>query len=191
VSDQKAVVFIGDSTFFHAGMAGLANLKYNDPKILVVVMDNSITAMTGHQPHPGTGLGPSGEPREPIRIEDVVRSFGIKNVMIASAYSQKELQAAVRELDSKPGVSVLISRGMCRLLMKRMIRRQGGSFPVFQIMERERRDLSMLDNFACPAILKEGGRYRISPDMCWGCSVCSQICPPGAIKPVAARKVKG
>lgn len=188
VSDQKVVVFIGDSTFFHAGMPSLANIKYNDPKVLVIVMDNNITAMTGHQPHPGTGFSALGEPKESIKIEDVVRGFGIKNVKVVNAFSQKELQGAVRELDSKPGVSVMISRGMCRLLMKKMLKRQGRKFPTFCIVG-ERRDLSMLDRFACPAIMKKGNRYHINPEMCWGCSVCSQITPPGAIKP-AAGKVK-
>ncbi len=188
VSRQKAVVFIGDSTFFHAGMAGLANMKYNDPNVLVVVMDNNITAMTGHQPHPGTAFGPAGEPKQPIKIEDVVRSFGIKNIKIANAFSQKELQAAVRELDKKPGISVLISRGMCRLLLKKILKRKGQRFPVFEINPAERRRLDVLDKFACPAILKRKGKYHINPDMCWGCSVCSQIAPPGAIKPKGAWK---
>jgi indolepyruvate ferredoxin oxidoreductase alpha subunit len=188
VSDQKVVVFIGDSTFFHAGMPGLANMKYNDPKVLVVVMDNNITAMTGHQPHPGTGFSALGESRESIKIEDVAKSFGIKNVKVVNAFSQKKLQGAVRELDSKPGVSVLVSRGMCRLLMKKMLRRKGRKFPTFCIVDGKR-DLSMLDKFACPAIIRKKGKYHINPEMCWGCSVCSQICPPGAIKPVA-KKVK-
>lgn len=189
VSDQKVVVFIGDSTFFHAGMPGLANIKYNDPKVLVVVMDNNITAMTGHQPHPGTGFSAIGEPKEIIKIEDVVKSFGIKNVKVVNAYNQKELQAAVKELDSKPGVSVLVSRGMCRLLMKKMLKRQGKTFPVFQIQPGKNLDV-YLDKFACPAFIKKNGRYEINPDMCWGCTVCSQITPPGAIKPTVA-KTKG
>ncbi len=190
VSDQKVVVFIGDSTFFHAGMPGLANMKYNDPKVLVVVMDNNITAMTGHQPHPGTGFSAVGEPKEPIKIEDIAKSFGIKNVRVVNAFNQKELQATVKELDSKPGVSVLVSRGMCRLLMKKMLKKQGRKFPLFQIEPGEKRNLGLLDKFACPAIMKRGNRYYINPDMCWGCSVCSQICPPGAIKPAAKGEEK-
>ncbi|UCD07855.1 MAG: indolepyruvate ferredoxin oxidoreductase subunit alpha [Candidatus Aenigmatarchaeota archaeon] len=187
VSDQKAVAFIGDSTFFHAGMAGLANMKYNDPKVLVVVMDNGITAMTGHQPHPGTGFSAVGDQKKPIKIEDVVKSFGINNVRVVNAFNQKALQAAVKELDSKPGVSVLISRGMCRLMMKRIMRRKGQKFPVFEIDPDEKRSLGMMDKFAGPAIMKKGGKYYIRSDMCWGCSVCSQICPPGAIKPKAQK----
>ncbi len=181
VSNQKAVVFIGDSTFFHAGMPGLANMRYNDPKVLVVVMDNGITAMTGHQPHPGTGYTGMGERANPIMIEDVVKSFGIKNVRVVNSFSQRELQKAVKELDSKPGISVLISRGMCRLLMKKMLKRKGRRFPVFRIVQG--RGLEVLDKFACPAIRKKGGKYYINPEACWGCSVCSQIVPPGAIKP--------
>lgn len=188
VSEQKVVAFMGDSTFFHAGMAGLVNLKYNDPKVLVVIMDNSITAMTGHQPHPGTGYNAIGEKKEAIKIEDVVRSFGITNIRIVNAFNQKEIQAAVKELDAKPGVSVLISRGMCRLLLNRILKRKGQKFPVFEIMQSERRDLSRLDRFACPAIIKDGSKYRIDPEVCWGCSVCSQIAPAGAIKPKVPTK---
>ncbi len=190
VSDQKAVVFIGDSTFFHAGMPGLANMKYNDPKVLVVVMDNGTTAMTGHQPHPGTGLTGMGDSSKPIRIEDVVRGLGIENVRVVNAFSQKGLQEAVKELDKKPGISVLISRGMCRLLYKKILKRRGQALPVFQVGPNEKRDLSVLDNLACPGIVRSGGRYSINPEMCWGCSVCSQVAPAGAIRP-AARKAGG
>ena len=188
VSDQKVVVFIGDSTFFHAGMAGLVNLVYNDPKVLVVVMDNGITAMTGHEPHPGTGLDPAGEQRPAIKIEDVVRSFGIKNVKVVSAYNQKELQAAVKELDAQPGVSVLISRGMCRLLFKKRMKRLGKQLPVFFIDPDVTADLSELDKIACPAIYKKKGRYHINPDLCRGCSLCSQIVPAGTIKSGVRKK---
>jgi indolepyruvate ferredoxin oxidoreductase alpha subunit len=189
VSDQKVVAFLGDSTFFHAGMPALANLKYNDPKVLVVIMDNGITAMTGHQPNPGTGSGSDGGQKEQIKIEDVVKSFGIKNVKIVNAFSQQELQDAVKELDALPGVSVLISRGMCRLLLKKMLKKKGQSLPVFQIQDTKA-SLKVLDKFGCPAILKDGSRYYINADMCWGCSVCSQISPQGAIKPIAKEKEK-
>lgn len=187
VSNQKVVAFIGDSTFFHAGMAGLANMRYNDPKVLVVIMDNGTTAMTGHQPHPGTGLTGMGNKVNPIRIEDVVKSFGISNIRVVSAFSQAELRKAVRELDSLPGISVLVSRGMCRLLFRKMLRTRGQSLPVFQIAPGGKRGLGVLDGFACPAIGRRGNKYYISPEMCWGCSVCSQIAPPGSIRPAPSR----
>ncbi len=189
VSDQKAVIFVGDSTFFHAGMPGLVNLRYNDPKPLVVVMDNGITAMTGHQPHPGTGITGMGEKSIPIKIEDVVRSFGIKNVRTVNAFNQKELQKAVKEFAGSNELSVVISSGMCRLLAKKIWRREGREFPKFEIdPEKCNQCLECVKKFACPAIVKEGKKIFIKEDVCWGCGVCMQICPKGAIRPKRKEK---
>jgi len=189
VSNQKAVIFIGDSTFFHAGMPGLVNLKYNDPKPIVVVMDNGITAMTGHQPHPGSGFTGMGEKCIPIKIEDVVRSFGIKNVKTVNAFNQRELQKTIREFSKSNELSVIISSGMCRLLAKSILRRKGKFFAKFQIDPNKcKKCLSCIEKFACPAIIKKGDRVYIKEDMCWGCGVCSQICPQGAIIPVRRKK---
>lgn len=184
VSDQKVALFIGDSTFFHASMPGIVNLKYNDPKPIVIVLDNAITAMTGHQPNAGSGMTAMGEARAPIRIEDVVKSFGI-DVKIVNAYNQKELQDAIRELDKKGELGVIISRGMCRLLMKRNLRREGKEFIPFAIDPAKCIKCRICsDEYACPAIFREGDKFWIDPEVCWGCSVCAQICPVKAISAV-------
>jgi indolepyruvate ferredoxin oxidoreductase alpha subunit len=189
VSDQRVVAFIGDSTFFHAGMPGLVNLKYNDPKPLIVVMDNGITAMTGHQPHPGSGFTGMGEKCIPIKIEDVVRSFGIKNVRTVNAFNQGELQKAVAEFSKSNELGVVISSGMCRLLARKVMRRKGEDFARFEIVpEKCKKCLTCIKDFSCPAIIKEGDRVYIKEDMCWGCGVCSQICPYGAIVPKRRKK---
>jgi len=183
VGDQKVVAFIGDSTFFHAAMPGIVNLKYNNSNPLIVIMDNGTTAMTGHQPNPGV---PDGH--VPVKIEDVVKAFGIENIKIANAYSQKDLQAAVKELDRKGELGVLIARGICRLLMKRQLRAKGQGFTVFEIDPKKcTRCGECTDRFSCPAIYWEGKEVRINPDVCWGCSVCAQICPPKAISPKVKR----
>ncbi len=186
VSNQRTVIFIGDSTFFHAGMPGLANLVYNDPKPLIVVMDNRITAMTGHQPHPGTGITAMGEKCKPIDIEAVVRSFGIKNVRTVNTYNQKELQATIKEFAGKDEIGVIISRGMCRLLYRKLMKSQGRKLPKFRINPAMSvRCAQHAKEIACPAIQREGSRVSIKEDMCWGCGLCAQIFPKGAVQPVA------
>ena len=122
VSNQKVVAFIGDSTFFHAGMPGLANIIYNQSDPLIVVMDNSITAMTGHQPHPGTGFNALWEKACKIDIENVVRALGVKHVRVVNPMDTKRMEATVREFKNMKGPRVIISRCMCALLKKRMLR---------------------------------------------------------------------
>jgi len=187
VSDQDVVAFVGDSTFFHAAMPALVNYKFNDGKApLVIVLDNAITAMTGHQPHPGSGFTGTGERVEPVKIEDVVKAFGAE-VRVSSSFSQKQLIQALQELKAIKGPKVLISRGECRLLTRRKFRAKGIAMPIFQISQEECTKCGICTNdFACPAIIKtmEHGEepiYSINPDICTGCAVCMQICPEGAI----------
>ena len=175
VSNQEVIAFIGDSTFFHAGMPALLNYKFNnDRSPLVVVMDNGITAMTGHQPNPGSN--------SEIKIEKIASALGAE-VRVASAFSQKSLTAALEELKEIKGPRVLVSRGECRLLTKRKMRKKGQSFSTFEITDSDEfKKSKLMDDFACPAFQKVDGRYRIDPEMCWGCTVCSQICPKGIRK---------
>ena len=170
VSDQEVVAFIGDSTFFHAGMPALLNYKFNGGRApLVVVMDNQITAMTGHQPNPGSVA----------KIEEIAKALGAE-VRVANAFSQKSLIAALEELKELKGLRVLLSRGECRLLTKRKLRKKGQSFQTFKVVDSQEFEKSkLMDDFACPAFQKVDDEYRIDPDMCWGCTVCSQICPRG------------
>jgi indolepyruvate ferredoxin oxidoreductase alpha subunit len=189
VSDQKAVVFIGDSTFFHAGMAGLVNMKTHGTNPIVVILDNGVTAMTGHQPHPGSSFSATGEERIPMKIEDIVRSFGIKDVRIVNAFNQRELQTAIRELSRKDELGVIISRGLCMLVRKRVIRRKGGQFVTFEVTAgKSKRVSKLVEEFACPAIIKRGDEVYIKEDMCWGCGVCSQLVDPCKIVARKRRK---
>ncbi|MFQ6080333.1 MAG: indolepyruvate ferredoxin oxidoreductase subunit alpha [Candidatus Bathyarchaeia archaeon] len=188
VSDQDVVVFIGDSTFFHAGLPGLVNYKFNDRKApLVIVLDNAITAMTGHQPHPGTGFTGMGEKVESIKIEKIAKALGAE-VRVASAFNQKKLIEALHELRKIEGPKVLVSRGECRLLTMRKLRRKGISASKFQINEEkwDENYNQIAREFSCPAIVKveKDGKtiYRIDPDLCWGCAVCKQIFPRGVVE---------
>jgi indolepyruvate ferredoxin oxidoreductase alpha subunit len=189
VSDQDVVAFVGDSTFFHAAMPAILNYRYNKAgkTPLIVVLDNAITAMTGHQPHPGSGFTGMGEKVEPVKIEDVVKALGVQ-VKVSNAFSQKQLIQALQELKRVKGPKVLVSRGGCRLLTRRQFRAKGLTLPVFEIDQEKCTKCGICtDDFACPAIVKSmvepGGEpvYSINPDICLGCAVCVQICPEGAI----------
>jgi len=187
VSDQDVVVFIGDSTFFHAGMSGLLNYKFNNERApLIIVLDNGITAMTGHQPHPGSNFTGAGEKVEPVRIEEIAKALGAE-VRVASAFNQKELLEALKELKKIKGPKVLVSKGECRLLTIRKLRRKCIAIPKFQINEEKCKNFEQtLKEFSCPAIIKIKKRgktiYKIDPDLCWGCGVCKQILPKGAVE---------
>jgi len=175
VSDQEVIAFIGDSTFFHAGMPALLNHRFNNDKSpLVVVMDNGITAMTGHQPNPGSN--------SEIKIEEIAKALGAE-VRVANAFSHKGLIAALEELKGLKGPRVLVSRGECRLLTKRKLRKKGLSFSTFKVVDSSEFGRSgLMSEFACPAFQKSDNDFKIKPDLCWGCTVCSQICPRGIRK---------
>lgn len=180
VSNQEVVVFIGDSTFFHAGMPGILNYTFNNGKSpLVVVLDNRVTAMTGHQPHPGTGETGMGEKCKPVKIEEVVKAFGAE-VRVANAFNQKGLQGSLGELRKIKGPRVLVAKGECRLLTKRKMWKKGVPLPRFTVVDQEEfKKSDLIEEFSCPAMEKTKQGYRINPDLCWGCAVCSQICPEG------------
>ncbi|MEM3411995.1 MAG: indolepyruvate ferredoxin oxidoreductase subunit alpha [archaeon] len=185
VSSKRPVAMVGDSTFFHAALPAIANIVFNKSNPLIIVLDNSVTAMTGHQPHPGTGVNALGEPTEKIKIEDVAKALGIKNVEIANVWNQKELQEKIKKLwDKKDEPCLLIARGECRLIMRRKILARGKDFPKFQISEDKCTKCGIcIDKFACPAIQRseDKKKYWIDESLCWGCSICSQICPSKAI----------
>jgi indolepyruvate ferredoxin oxidoreductase alpha subunit len=192
VSDQDVVAFVGDSTFFHAGMPPLLNYKFNDfgKTPLVVILDNTVTAMTGHQPHPGSGFTGMGDKVEAVKIEEVAKALGAE-VRISNAFNQKQLVEALRELKGIKGPKVLISRGECRLLTRRKFRAKGLTLPKFQIDQDKCTKCGICtNNFACPAIVKTMVKperepvYSIDPETCLGCAVCVQVCPEGAIHAV-------
>ncbi len=187
VSGQEVVVFVGDSTFFHAAMPAIANLRFHDGKSpLVVVLDNHVTAMTGHQPHPGSGFTATSDPTKAIDIAEVAKALGAE-VRVANSFNQKQLEQALRELREVKGPRVLVSRGECRLFWRRNMIRKGLSWPVFEVDQNKCQKCGVCtDEFSCPAITKDTSGalpvFRIDPNLCWGCSVCAQVCPYGAIR---------
>ena len=116
---QKVISLIGDATFFHAGIQGLINMVYNKSNSLVVILDNRITAMTGHQPNPGMGKNGMGETVEELKIEDIVRACGVKHIKVLDPINVKELEETVKDFLTKDEVSVIISKRICALLERR------------------------------------------------------------------------
>lgn len=180
---QKTISFIGDSTFFHAGIPGLINAVYNKSNSLIMILDNRITAMTGHQPNPGMGKTGMGEKTTAIKIEDIARACGVKNVKVVSAYNIKEMKKTVKEFLDKDEFSVIVAKGPCILLRWREMRRKGEKIIPYQIdQDKCKKCGTCVMNFACPAIKYEQGKYQIDKDLCSGCGSCAQVCPFGAIK---------
>ncbi|MEI6100985.1 MAG: thiamine pyrophosphate-dependent enzyme, partial [Eubacteriales bacterium] len=167
------IAFIGDSTFFHSGITGLINAIYNKIDVTIVVLNNATTAMTGHQPHPGTGKTMMREVAQSVDIEKLVRACGTDFVQRLSPFNQERAVDAVRKAVSVKGVSVLIFDSTCAALQK------AKSFA--SINDKCTQCKRCLREIGCPAISGIGGRIAIDQSLCMGCGLCSQICPQSAI----------
>lgn len=184
---QVAIAIIGDSTFYHAGLPALANAVYNGNPLLVLVMDNRVTAMTGEQPNPSTGITAMGEEARQIPIEEVARGLGVEKVVVFDPYNLKEAFNALRDAlkyvveNRKPAVAV--ARRACSLYIDRIARRRGVETPLYAVVEDKCTACGICYNaFTCPAIMvKSDGKAWIDPDLCTGCGVCAQVCPFNAI----------
>jgi indolepyruvate ferredoxin oxidoreductase alpha subunit len=185
-TDQKVVAFIGDSTFFHAGLPGLVNAVHQGHDFLLVILDNGTTAMTGHQPHPGVTLTPVGYPCEHVPLKGVVKSLGVQNLWVVNPFKYQEALAATKEALNASGVRVLIAEAPCPLHVHRLKGRK--SRARFRVTDKCQDCRHCLDYFGCPAMQlnqgPEGGRMLIDPDICSGCAFCVQWCE--AIRPLKA-----
>lgn len=176
VLDKNVVGVIGDSTFVHSGVTGLINLVYNKTKGLVIILDNSTTAMTGNQPHPATGITVKGEKTHKLVIEDLCRGCGADNVDVINPFKTKELEDMVKARLAEDKLSVIIARFPCRL-----IERNRGAAPLYD-KDKCRKCYRCL-TLNCPAIEKmEDGLIRINTDFCSGCNLCVDACNLKAIK---------
>lgn len=183
-TDQKVIAFIGDSTFFHGGMPGMLNTVYNNSNPLIIVLDNRITGMTGHQPNAGMGENAIGEAKE-IAIENVAKALGVEDVRIVDPYNVNLMISTIKELLEKEKVSVLIARRECRLLTMKKNKREGIEVVKFEIDQNLCKKCgTCLHQLSCPAIIEENGNVKIDKNFCTGCSVCSQVCPNKAIHAV-------
>ncbi|MBV5267105.1 MAG: indolepyruvate ferredoxin oxidoreductase subunit alpha [Burkholderiaceae bacterium] len=184
VTDKKVVSFIGDSTFFHSGIPGLVNAVFNNHNFTLVILDNGITAMTGHQPNPGVDMGLMNlQGYGQISIEAVVRALGVPHIAIIQPYKVKKSIETLREAFNFKGVSVVIAQEMCTLYAKGFKKTKSRAYYVSDKCLNHRDCISQL---ACPAFFLDAEKVKIDPVMCSGCAVCAQVCPENAILPVKA-----
>ena len=178
-SGQKKKVFgvLGDSTFFHSGMTGAAEILYNKGSVIPVVLDNHITGMTGHQDNPGSGYTLQGEIAASIKIEDVLRAYGYENIIIVDPQDLTAMQKAVDDALASQVPAAIITRRPC-LLIKRLKHDIGKCVVDTAKCIGCRKCLQV----GCPAVMVKDRKSCIDPTQCVGCTVCAQVCPVGAIR---------
>ena len=174
-NEKKSVAVIGDSTFMHSGMTGLASIAYNQSNSTVIVLDNSITGMTGHQQNPTTGKNLYGEPAGRVDLEALARAMGIKRVRVVDPYIISDCEKAVKEELEAKEPSLIISRRPCALL------KEVKHKPPLKVDENKCKSCKACMKIGCPAIAMKNGKAKIDVTLCVGCGVCSQMCKFGAI----------
>jgi len=190
-SKEKVIAIIGDSTFYHAGLPGVANAVHNEDDITLFVLDNAVTAMTGQQTHPAHQKKAGGVPGHKLDIETTLKGLGVEKIFHIRSYSVKENIKIIKEALDYQGVSVVISHGECALYHFRNYRHAGGKIVPFYIDKDVCRNAyTCVRDFMCPAISidEETGHSTIAPDICVGCGVCAQLCGWKAIKSTATLK---
>ena len=166
--------FIGDSTFFASGMTGVVNAVYNEHDLTMIVLDNSTTAMTGHQPHPGTGVTMMGEVSRKVSIPAVLTAIGVQSVVTVDPLDLDAAVRAVREAVKVKGVSAVIFKSPCIAVTK--------PAPAYHVdSEKCVGCQRCIRELGCPAVCLDGKKAAIEPSLCYGCSLCAQVCPAGAI----------
>ena len=176
-TDKKVFGVLGDSTFFHSGMTGAAEIIYNKGNVIPVVLDNHITGMTGHQDNPGSGYTLQGEIAESLKIEEILRAYGYQHVIIVDPQDLKAMEAAVQEALASEVPAAIIARRPC-LLIKRIKHENGLCKVNTEKCIGCRKCLSV----GCPAVSVKDRKASIDPLQCVGCTVCAQVCPMGAIE---------
>ena len=178
-SEGKSVAVIGDSTFMHSGVTGLINIAYNASNSTVIIVDNSITGMTGHQQNPTTGLNIKGDPAAKIDLEALCHSVGINRVRVVDPYNLKECDTVLKEELAAEEPSVIISRRPCALL--KTVKHKA---PLKVNVEKCRGCRACM-RIGCPAISFKDGKAKVDQTLCVGCDVCTQLCAFGAFESTA------
>lgn len=175
-SEGKTVAVIGDSTFMHSGMTGLANIAYNQSNSTVIILDNSITGMTGHQQNPTTGYNIKGDPAGKIDLESLCRSMGIERVVVVDPYDLEECERVLKEELAAKAPSVIISRRPCALL--KYVKHN----PPLRVEINNCAGCKACMRLGCPAISIRNKKAVIDATLCVGCGVCQQLCKFGALQ---------
>ena len=180
-SEGKTVAVIGDSTFMHSGMTGLANVAYNQSNSTIIIVDNSITGMTGHQQNPTTGYNIKGDPAGKIDLEALCKAMGFERVRVVDPYNLEECDRVLKEELAADAPSVIISRRPCALL--KYVKHN----PPLKVNKELCIGCKSCMRIGCPAISIKEGKATIDATLCVGCNVCSQMCPVGAFEGMIER----
>lgn len=175
-AEKSTVAVIGDSTFMHSGMTGLVNIAYNSTNSTVIILDNSITGMTGHQQNPTTGKNLKGDPAAAVNLEELCKAIGIKRVRVVDPYNLAETEAAIKEELAVPEASVIISRRPCALL--KYVKHK----PALKVVSDKCKGCKMCLKLGCPAISVRDGKAVIDHTQCVGCGICTEVCKFSAIE---------
>ena len=182
IIDKPIVGLIGDSTFFHSGLSGLANAVYNQVNFTLLVLDNGATGMTGFQPNPSTGVRGGNKPGKRLVIEDVAQGMGVEDVKVVDSYDINGMKDAVKDSIAFEGVSVIVSRRKCAILALKEDKEKGIPTTAFRVDPEQCNGCWLcITQFGCPPIEKDGEVARILAENCIGCGVCAEICPTRAI----------
>ncbi len=174
-AEKKTVAVIGDSTFMHSGITGLVNIAYNATNSTVIILDNSITGMTGHQQNPTTGFNLKGDPASKVCLEDLCKAVGIKRVRVTDPYKLAETEQVIREELEAEEPSVIISRRPCALL--KYVKHK----PALKVDTDKCKSCKMCLKLGCPAISMQNGKAHIDHTQCVGCGICEELCKFNAI----------
>jgi indolepyruvate ferredoxin oxidoreductase alpha subunit len=177
---KKVFGFIGDSTFYHSGITPLIDAVWNKSSMVICILDNATTAMTGMQPHPGTGKTVGGQEAPRIDIERLVLAVGVKekNVRVVDAYKLKEVEDAVKAAHKSVELFVIIVKQPCPLLKDARLKRDSG---YCMVEEDKCKHCNACMRIGCPAMILKDGRVSINHELCNGCNLCAQVCKVGAI----------
>ena len=180
---EPVFAFLGDSTFFHAGMPPLLNAVWNKSKIIVVVSDNSTTAMTGNQPSPSTGVTLTGDPAPIIKVEDIASAMQVPFVRVVDSYNIEQVIDTIREARDSNSLAVIVGRRLCAEQAKRHFRRKGLTITPPDVDEEKCTGCKLcIQELHCPALIwnQDTKKVTINPVLCVSCGICTQVCPTDA-----------